>query len=229
MRRRTVAAAVVIVVVVLLGVALSGCTSASSPRAGSTVLSMRLDRLDTAGRTTIGDHAGRPLVVNLFASWCTPCAKEMPAFETVHRSLGDDVTFLGVAVRDTERAARALVRRTGVTYAVAIDRDDGLLTAVRAVGMPVTLFVRPDGTIAETHSGQLSESQLRDLLAEALLLPVSSSGSSGGPVRVEAIAYLRSFARSSFGVHRGQAGFDTATPPLKDATTRNGSDADELS
>jgi thiol-disulfide isomerase/thioredoxin len=161
-RRAAVAVAVLLVVV------LGGCTPGSSPRASSHVLSMRLDRLDGPGRTTIGDHTGGPLVVNLFASWCTPCAKEMPAFETVHRSLGDAVTFLGVAVRDTAPAARALVRRTGVTYPVAIDRSDRLLTAVRAVGMPVTLFVRPDGTIAETHSGQLSESRLRALLAESL-------------------------------------------------------------
>ena len=153
------------VVVLVSTIALTACAGATTVDG---VAGMRLDRLDGPGSTTIADFAGDPLVVNLFASWCAPCVREMPAFESVHRSLRGRVGFLGVAVRDSEAAARALVRRTGVSYPVTIDRSDRMLAEVRAVGMPVTLFVRDDGSIARVRSGELDEDLLRSLLDEVL-------------------------------------------------------------
>lgn len=131
-------------------------------------MGIELRRFDAAGTTTIADHTGKPLVVNLFASWCAPCVREMPAFEATHRALGARVRFLGVAVRDSQRSARALVDETDVSYDLALDPKGALLAEFHAVGMPVTVLVHPDGTIATVHSGELDAGRLRALLATQL-------------------------------------------------------------
>jgi cytochrome c biogenesis protein CcmG, thiol:disulfide interchange protein DsbE len=124
---------------------------------------------DLGGTTTdLADVVGAPLVVNFFGSWCAPCLVEMPAFERVHRDLGDEVTFLGLAVRDRPEDVRRVVADTGVTYRIGRDVDDRVLLAVGGVQMPTTVFVSPDGEVLRVRLGELSEDGLRSLIAEHL-------------------------------------------------------------
>jgi cytochrome c biogenesis protein CcmG, thiol:disulfide interchange protein DsbE len=123
---------------------------------------------DLGGTTSsLGDLRGSPVVVNFFASWCVPCRTEMPAFERVHQDLGDEVTFLGLAVRDRPEDVFATVDDTGVTYRIGRDVDDRVLLAVGALGpLPATALLDADGSVVEVRRGELTESELRDLLAE---------------------------------------------------------------
>ncbi|HJR25733.1 MAG TPA: redoxin family protein [Acidimicrobiales bacterium] len=111
---------------------------------------------------------GGPVVVNFFASYCTPCITEMPALEEVHQQLGDQVTFLGLAVADREDEASELIERTGVTYRTAQDRDSSVITALGGSRLPTTVLLAADGSIAARHSGQLDADDLRQLLADEL-------------------------------------------------------------
>jgi thiol-disulfide isomerase/thioredoxin len=120
---------------------------------------------------TLADYAGRPLVVNFFSSWCTPCITEMPDFEAVHQDLGDRVAFVGINYGlggETEKGARDIIERTGVTYDVGRDLDGELLEALGGVTMPTTVLVTADGTIADVRSGAVSEGKLRDLIRDEL-------------------------------------------------------------
>lgn len=116
---------------------------------------------------TLERYQGRPLVVNFFASWCGPCAREMPDFARVHRDLGAEVTFVGVNLQDNPEAALALVERSGVGY--DIGRDGGaLFEALGGVAMPTTAFITPEGEVVDVHGGELSgralEAKVRRLL-----------------------------------------------------------------
>jgi thiol-disulfide isomerase/thioredoxin len=119
------------------------------------------------GTGSLADYKGKRLVVNFFASWCVPCRKEMPGIEKVHRAVGDDVVILGLAVRDSERDAGALVRSTGVTYDVARDPSGKLFADLGGLNMPSTFFVSPAGKVVQARAGALSEKELRDLVAGA--------------------------------------------------------------
>ena len=107
---------------------------------------------------------GRPLVLNFWASWCAPCASEMPDFERVHHDLEGEVAFLGVNQRDVRDGALDLAEATGVTYPLAYDPRGEIFDAFGAPGMPTTVFIASDGTVVEVVPGQLSAGLLRDYI-----------------------------------------------------------------
>jgi len=119
---------------------------------------------------TLGDYAGRPLVVNFWASWCPSCVAEMSAaFLPAQLSLGDEVDFLGLNIQDEREKALELVDETGVLFDLAEDREGALYTALGGLGMPFTVFVSADGRVVDVHNGPLTESQLVDRIVEVLL------------------------------------------------------------
>ncbi len=125
--------------------------------------------------TTFEDEAvplsslrGTPTVLNFFASTCIPCVTEMPAFEEVHQALGDQVTFLGLAVADRPEDALALVDRTGVTYRTAQDKDNSVFTALGGLVLPTTVLLDADGEVVADHTGELDAEELRTWLADEL-------------------------------------------------------------
>jgi thiol-disulfide isomerase/thioredoxin len=109
---------------------------------------------------------GTPTVVNFFSSTCTPCIKEMPAFEEVFQQVGDQVAFLGLAVADRPEDAQALVVQTGVTYETAQDPDASVISALGGTVLPTTVLLDADGEIVVTRSGELTADELRSLLVE---------------------------------------------------------------
>jgi thiol-disulfide isomerase/thioredoxin len=127
-----------------------------------------LTRFD-GSTVTLSDFRGQKLLVNFFASSCIPCKKEMPALQRVHQRLGDDVTFIGIAVQDDPEAAQELIDKTGVSYDLAQDRTGTLLRKIGGVGLPTTVFVGGDGTILERHTGELSEQEITQKISDNLL------------------------------------------------------------
>lgn len=133
---------------------------------------VRLEFLD-GGTQQLAELAGvgTPVVLNFWASTCIPCLNEMPALEEVSNELDGQVTFLGVAVADGEDAANEMVERTGVTYRNARDPRSEIFAVYGGIALPRTVLITGDGTVVETHSGELDADGIRDLLDEHDLLP----------------------------------------------------------
>ncbi len=107
---------------------------------------------------------GRPIILNLWASWCGPCRAEMPAINTA-ADRHPEVQFIGVAVKDDEGDARAFAAEIGITYTLAF--DDGTVDgAYPVLGLPATFFINADGTIAKRHFGVVTVDSLDDDIAE---------------------------------------------------------------
>ena len=119
------------------------------------------ERFDGDGTASLADYAGRPLVLNFFASYCVPCAREMPALQRVADELGDRVAVIGMNLADEEDAAEALVEQTGVTYDLGRDPHGDLAQALGVVNLPTTVFAAPDHRVVEVHTGALDEDELR--------------------------------------------------------------------
>jgi cytochrome c biogenesis protein CcmG/thiol:disulfide interchange protein DsbE len=130
---------------------------------------------DGSGTTELAALRGKVVVLNFWGSWCDPCRREMPAFEAIHQEGAPDVAIIGVnAKADRLENAMAFLAETGATYQIARDQggDDpehGLVEQTFGVGTayPVTIVIRPDGVIDSVQIGEITESRMREAIAEA--------------------------------------------------------------
>ncbi len=158
-----------IILAVTVGLAfLPGATDEATLPAGAAPV-IEYTSYDTTSEL-LADFAGRPLVVNFFASWCAPCRAELPHFVDAHAQFGDRVGFVGIDYQDPDRdAAIALLTEAGVTYPIAEDPSGAILDELSGLpAMPTTIFVGADGTIVDRHRGIILiddlSSKIEDLL-----------------------------------------------------------------
>ena len=162
--RLAAAGVVVVMVVVAVGLTTGPDGSGGAPvDTGATRKAPTFsvpDLRDPAAKVELTAYAGRPVVLNFWASWCVPCRREMPAFQAVHRQLGDDVAFVGINHLDGRTPARDLLAETGVTYPSGHDPEGKVAAAYGLKGMPSTVFVSPSGQLLATRTGEMSRSEL---------------------------------------------------------------------
>ncbi len=84
---------------------------------------LRLSCLTPGPTIDLAALSGRPVLVNLWASWCGPCREEMPVLQAAHEQYGDQVQFLGVDSKDTVEAGAAFLDDIGVTYPQVVDPE----------------------------------------------------------------------------------------------------------
>jgi thiol-disulfide isomerase/thioredoxin len=111
---------------------------------------------DLGGRVSTTDQwRGRVVVLNVWATWCAPCRREMPSLDALNRSL-DPSRFVvaGVSVDDDPIAVREYLvqHRLGFPNYIAAKRS-AVLAALGLRGIPATFVVAADGTILQRHSG----------------------------------------------------------------------------
>ncbi len=117
------------------------------------------------------DLAGRPYVVNFWASWCIPaCVDEHPVLAAAHAEHGDRVTLLGVLFDDAPADARAFLDRYGdAGYEHVVD-DSAISIDFGVIGPPETFFVDADGVVRAKQIGPLTADRMVEHLAT--ILPV---------------------------------------------------------
>jgi cytochrome c biogenesis protein CcmG/thiol:disulfide interchange protein DsbE len=119
------------------------------------------------------DLAGRPYVVNFWASWCVPaCVDEHPVLAAAHDRYGDRVAIVGVLYQDDPAAAAAFLARYGdAGYAHVIDEAGRLAIDYGVTGPPETFFVDAAGIVREREWGPLTDAVLAEHMAS--ILPVA--------------------------------------------------------
>jgi cytochrome c biogenesis protein CcmG/thiol:disulfide interchange protein DsbE len=123
---------------------------------------------------------GAPVVLNLWASWCSPCRAESDPLEDASREWAPrGVAYLGLDIQDLRGDARRFMREQGLTYPSV--RDSGRSTADRygATGIPETFFIDRRGRVVGHVVGAINAKQLR-LGSQATLSGEVVGRSSGG-------------------------------------------------
>lgn len=111
-----------------------------------------LDCLGGGKRVNLSALAGTPTVINLWASWCEPCRKELPLLAKANKEYGSAIRVLGVDFDDpAPDDAIELLKVSGVTYPQLVDRDSTIRTSFAVVGLPQTVFVDAQGRMVATE------------------------------------------------------------------------------
>ncbi|MEO7556786.1 MAG: TlpA disulfide reductase family protein [Acidimicrobiales bacterium] len=170
-RRRKLRAGLVAggVAIVAVVVALAVTTSSGGPGVTDPAR-FDLPAFEGTGRVELTSFKGKPVVVNLFASWCSSCRLELPGFAKLAKQLEGKVAFVGVDSLETGDGA-AMAREFGLEnsgFTLAKDiggaNRSGLHDALGATGMPVTAFYDGDGRLIATELSALPEPALRQKL-----------------------------------------------------------------
>ena len=114
---------------------------------------------------TLSDHAGGPVFVYFWASWCAPCLREAPLIERLwpeYERAG--YTFIGVNIMDSERDARAFIERFDITFPMVIDDGGAVYLEYGVYGLPEAFFLRPGLVVNQKFIGELTEPELRRML-----------------------------------------------------------------
>jgi cytochrome c biogenesis protein CcmG/thiol:disulfide interchange protein DsbE len=116
---------------------------------------------------SIDQFRGRWVVLNFFASWCTPCILEHPeleAFDDAHRAAGDAV-LLSVTFNNESKDARAFFAEHGGGWPVIDDQKNTFGVAYGVAQLPETFVIAPDGTVVYRFAGQVTRSAIDEVLA----------------------------------------------------------------
>lgn len=110
------------------------------------------------------DTDGRPVVLNLWASWCIPCREEIPEI-SVFSEENPGIKVIGVAVEDTDQNATAFANEMRPAYELAIG-DAAFEESYPRLGLPVTYIIDRRGLVTDVFNGILDRETLGQLVAE---------------------------------------------------------------
>jgi cytochrome c biogenesis protein CcmG, thiol:disulfide interchange protein DsbE len=128
-----------------------------------------LPSLDPAAfASLLEDLKGTPVVVNFWASWCSPCRAEAPLLREAHERYGKRVQFLGVDIEDARDGAERFIHDQDLAYPSVFDPTNAIGLHYDLASPPATLFFDSGGDLVATVPGQLVDAALeRNLRAVA--------------------------------------------------------------
>ena len=110
---------------------------------------------------------GKPVVLNVWASWCPPCLREMPALLKAEQQ-NPDVSFILINLQESRATVQQYLRQHQLAFDnVLLDYRGDVASYYGAQGVPATLFFAADGKLTDAHFGELSHAILRQGIANA--------------------------------------------------------------
>src|SRR5260370_5920932 len=167
-RGRKIVIAVSTCCLVALALILSVGSGGASSRAASAqpaAQQFTLHALGHPGLVSLSQYAGRPVLVNFFASWCGPCKKETPLLARFYRARHGQVAIIGIDVNDSAAAATRFVRHAGSSYPIGADPTAATATAYGVVAIPQTFFLNAHHHVVKRVFGARTQAGLNARLA----------------------------------------------------------------
>ncbi|WP_254459426.1 TlpA family protein disulfide reductase [Xanthomonas sacchari] len=135
----------------------------ATARPGDPAPALRLPTLD-GGQLTLAQFRGRPLLVNVWASWCEPCVREMPELDRLARAQADGgVQVLGIAL-DRAEDVRAFLQQVPIGYPIALETPGPADASVRLGDtqglLPYSVLIDADGRIVKQKLGPFAPGEV---------------------------------------------------------------------
>ena len=150
-------------------------TATSSTSENKTIQAFDFTAMDKDGKTVkLSDFKGKKVYINMWASWCGPCMREIPELEKTYQKLKDnkDIVFLSMtSPNDSEFKNQSpqdkgkdvilnKAKELGVTYPVLFDVNDRFIINYAIRSFPTHIFINSDGTIGNRIAGGVTEELL---------------------------------------------------------------------
>ena len=139
------------------------------------LLACEIERFD-GEKSTLGklsETSGKPIVVSMWASWCTHCAEEMDAYQKLSGEYGERIEFVMLDLPDSlgERAsAKTYVKEHGYTFPAYYDNDMNVAKTLNVVGIPVLVIISPNGDVVLNRAGAVNYNALKGTFENVLRL-----------------------------------------------------------
>ncbi|WP_019938103.1 TlpA disulfide reductase family protein [Bordetella sp. FB-8] len=118
----------------------------------------------------LSEWQGRPMLLNFWASWCTPCAREMPQLDALQKQF-PQIQFIGIGI-DTVAKIRKFLLKVPVSYPLLALGASGIDTlrdlGDTAAGLPFTLILATDGSVKRSILGKIQPEDVRNTLASLI-------------------------------------------------------------
>ncbi|KAB1904750.1 TlpA family protein disulfide reductase [Micromonospora sp. AMSO1212t] len=151
-----------------LTVAPASASPAPVGKAGDQLPDLTLNCFTGGTPVSLRDVKG-PAVINVWASWCPPCRKELPAFQRLSERADGRFQVIGVNSRDSRGGAQSIGEDYGVDFPMLLDQGDAFQRALERNAFPLTVLVDADGRIRHTDAtGALDDARLAALLQRHL-------------------------------------------------------------
>ena len=136
---------------------------------------------------SIAQWAGKPLLLNFWATWCAPCRREMPLLEALHTTR-QDIQVLGIAI-DRPADVQTFMAESGITYPTLVGEQDAMKVSdqfgLDGLGLPFTVLVSGAGDVLTVFIGEIDADELQVLADTAAALDASQIGLQTARARLE--------------------------------------------
>lgn len=154
-----------------------GAERGSGPGLGQPAPTFAL--LDVNGDVVrLEDFRGKVVLLNFWATWCTPCRKEFPELVETYAGGTGDVVVIGVNMQENSDQVRAFADEYGAGFPILIDPNAAAAEAYRLLGLPSSYFIDQQGILREQHFGLLTRTIINEKLQKAR---VSGVAATSGP------------------------------------------------
>ncbi|MGX7108086.1 TlpA family protein disulfide reductase [Facklamia miroungae] len=121
----------------------------------------------------LSENFGRPMVINVWATWCPPCRKEMPYFQRAWEQYQGDIDFYMINAThskpgETSEAVNEYVAELDLNLPIYFDVNFSTMLALQATFLPTTIFINADGEVVHHQLGLMGEDQLLEKIEELL-------------------------------------------------------------
>lgn len=149
------------------GWALAGQGDMGGVSMGEAAPPLKLSTLD-GQPVSLEAYRGRVVVLNFWATWCGPCRVETPELQAFQTQAGDQVTIIGVNVREPPSVIEPFVNSYALTYPIVLDEAGAATGAYRVTGLPTSVFVDRSGIVRDRVVGPMTRDVLERRVQQLL-------------------------------------------------------------
>ncbi len=149
------------------------CNTSNSESSSNTAKNFNLPSFIDNNNYQLSQFKGKAVILNFWASWCTPCRQEMPFLETIWKENKDKgLVLVGINIMDDKEEAEDILEEFGISYLNLYDTDGKIKEKYNLIALPVTYFIDKNGNISKINYGpflgddgeKLFNKQLKEIL-----------------------------------------------------------------